>query len=218
MTPPPLPAWAPRRRLLPLAAALWLAVISFGVCMDHLALSHLARSTERSAPRTEVAALQRSQSDIVQQLAALKRQPEAVSRADLAIASQATDQRIAALEHAIDARASADEMTALQTRVSQVETTLIGARPKPSRSVAHRPAAHEPKAVTPPFALRGMELRGGEMFLSIAPATDAPLDQATLLRPGETTEGWQLESVDGHTATFRANGVSYPLSVPGTAP
>lgn len=211
---------APSRcRLLPLTLALWLGTISFGLCMDHIALSRLTRNAGHSAQHADVVALQRSQSDIAQQLAALRRRPDIISRADLVAATQATDQRLAALEQSVGTRAPTDALTALQTRLDQIEAERKIAPTKPlSRHMARASSPAVPKAVTPPFALRGVELRGGEWFVSITPTVNAPLDQVTLLRPGETSNGWLLESIDGRTATFEVDGVSHPLIAPETTP
>ncbi|WP_186207374.1 hypothetical protein [Burkholderia gladioli] len=211
---------APSRiHLLPLTVSLWLVVVSFGLCMDHIALSHLTRNAGHSAQHADVVALQRSQSDIAQQLATLRRRPDTVSRADLVAATQATDQRLAALEQSVGTRAPTDALTALQTRLDQIEAERKTAPTKPlSRHMARASSPAVPKAVTPPFALRSVELRGGEWFVSITPTVNAPLDQVTLLRPGDTSNGWLLESIDGRTATFEVDGVSHPLIVPETTP
>ncbi|QQC64359.1 hypothetical protein [Paraburkholderia ginsengisoli] len=196
--------------------ASWLILISIASVVDHVALSRLTQRTQQSVQVADMAALQRRQSALEQQLALLKQRPPAVSPVELASARQATDDRMARVEHALDTRASADAFTQLEARTSQIETQLAALHQKPEPVAPRRRAS--PRIVTPPFALRGIELRGGEPFLSIAPSAASPLSEERLLRAGDSDGNWLLESIDGKAVTFRMNGRAYPFPVPGNTP
>ncbi|PHN67606.1 hypothetical protein AO286_25600 [Pseudomonas syringae] len=54
----------------------------------------------------------------------------------------------------------------------------------------------------------GVEYRGGERFLSVAPPGSTQLSQLNLIRPGDMVAGsnWQLNSLDDSRALFSING------------
>jgi hypothetical protein len=62
----------------------------------------------------------------------------------------------------------------------------------------------------PPFTVVGVEYRGGERFLSVAPPGSTRLSQLYLVRPGDTIDGsnWRLSSLDDSRAQFSINGTS----------
>lgn len=68
----------------------------------------------------------------------------------------------------------------------------------------------------PPFTVVGVEYRGGERFLSVAPPGSTRLSQLFLVRPGDMIDGsnWRLSSLDDSRAQFNINGASriVPLS------
>ncbi|MFJ5299211.1 hypothetical protein ACIQAL_22100 [Pseudomonas sp. NPDC088368] len=63
---------------------------------------------------------------------------------------------------------------------------------------------------TPPFTVVGVEYRGGERFLSVAPPGSTRLSQLYLVRPGDMIEGsnWRLSALDDSRAQFNINGSS----------
>src|SRR3546814_15998500 len=71
------------------------------------------------------------------------------------------------LEEADEARALAIDLQTLQARVNGIETRLEKTRQVASASRPRAPVATKPKVPEPPFRVLGMELRGGERFLSI---------------------------------------------------
>ncbi|NAT00410.1 hypothetical protein CVE27_01970 [Pseudomonas syringae pv. actinidiae] len=85
---------------------------------------------------------------------------------------------------------------------------ITAAKPKtppPSRKTTAQTKAAE---ATPPFSVVGVEYRGGERFLSVAPPGSTQLSQLNLIRPGDMVAGsnWQLNSLDDSRALFSING------------
>ncbi|SKB02336.1 hypothetical protein SAMN05421862_11918 [Pseudomonas extremaustralis] len=70
-----------------------------------------------------------------------------------------------------------------------------------------------PKA--PPFTVVGIEYRGGERFLSVAPPGSTKLSQIYLIRPGDAVAGtsWRLNSLDGKSARFDVAGTPQTVTV-----
>ena len=66
----------------------------------------------------------------------------------------------------------------------------------------------------PPFRVLGVELRGGERFLSITSTAAASLAGARLLREGDADGGWHLQSIEARAAVFRVDGQVQRLAVP----
>jgi TolA-binding protein len=70
-------------------------------------------------------------------------------------------------------------------------------RPKPSRALPALPALPE---------LLGIELRGAERFLAVAPAGSRALNEVRLLRDGDRFGAWMLKRLDRQQAVFTAPG------------
>jgi hypothetical protein len=60
----------------------------------------------------------------------------------------------------------------------------------------------KPRKLSVPFALIGLEYRGGESFLAVSPLQNAQLQNVQLLRPGDSQEGWRLETLTSENAHF----------------
>ncbi|QQX57578.1 methyl-accepting chemotaxis protein [Pseudomonas chlororaphis] len=88
--------------------------------------------------------------------------------------------------------------------------TTSPSKPKP----AARKTAPVPKPVTaapppaPPFNVLGIEYRGGERFLSVAPPGSTQLSEIYLIRPGDAVAGtsWRLRSLTDGRAAFDVAG------------
>ncbi|KUR50048.1 MULTISPECIES: hypothetical protein [Pseudomonas syringae group] len=90
-------------------------------------------------------------------------------------------------------------------RPAQVTAAARPKTPPPSRkSTAQTKVPEAP----PPFSVVGVEYRGGERFLSVAPPGSTQLSQLNLVRPGDMVAGsnWQLNSLDDSRALFSING------------
>lgn len=213
-----------RARLLRVAAATWLLLISAAVIIDHVALSRLADDVQASAPSLQVAMLDSRLTDLERRMDAADRQPASLTQSSLDATRQALEERLAVLEQtASTPQTAAADIAPLQSRVEQLEARMREVRqaPAPATAPATAPARRPPPADTarpalaePPFRLLGIELRAGERFLSIAPAHARSLAEARVLRLGETESGWQLEALEGQTVVFRFDGQTRQLALP----
>ena len=90
------------------------------------------------------------------------------------------------------------------------EPPVIAPLPKPV--IRKKPP---PAPQPPPFTVIGIEYRGGERFLSVAPPGSTQLSQINLIRPGDGVTGtaWKLKSMDGRSAHFEVAGLSRTLTV-----
>ena len=90
------------------------------------------------------------------------------------------------------------------------EPPVIAPLPKPV--IRKKPP---PAPQPPPFTVIGIEYRGGERFLSVAPSGTTQLSQINLIRPGDGVTGtaWKLKSMDGRLAHFEVAGLSRTLTV-----
>lgn len=209
-----------RARLLRVAAATWLLLISAAVIIDHVALSRLADDVQASAPSLQVAMLDSRLTDLERRMDAADRQPASLTQSSLDATRQALEERLAVLEQtASTPQTAAADIAPLQSRVEQLEARMREVRqaPAPATAPVRRPPPADtarPALAEPPFRLLGIELRAGERFLSIAPAHARSLAEARVLRLGETESGWQLEALEGQTAVFHFDGQTRQLAVP----
>ncbi len=212
------PALEPRVRSRHIVIAALLILVGAAVVIDHVSLSRLTRKTEGTAHSSEVEALQGKLAAVEEQLAGLEHQPAEVSQTEFSAARKVADERLDEIERVLGNSARANDLLPLQTRLEQVEARLEKARQTslPPSVPAHRraPEAAQPPVVAPPFAILGTELRGGEAFLSIAPAGTQSLTGLRVLHAGESQDGWRLEALDGKTATFRVDGQVHQITVP----
>ena len=76
------------------------------------------------------------------------------------------------------------------------------------------PQAAKPKAPEPPFNVVGLELRGGERFVSIASRGATSLTDLRLLREGESIGAWQLQTIDAHAVVFLVDDQTVRVALP----
>lgn len=205
-----------RSRGFRIAAGIWLLLVSLIAIVDSVGLSRLAGQARRDMQQTQIKALTRQVADVAQQVDARKRRPEPASQADLSAVRQAMETRVANLEHAQAGSASVSDVQALQGRVGAIETRQQELSATTSH-VVHRPRVPlvvKPKVLEPPFRVLGLELRGGERFLSVATPGTTLLANVRLLREGDSESGWQLQSVEAHTASFLVNGQIQRVALP----
>ncbi|MEN1398769.1 hypothetical protein [Pseudomonas aeruginosa] len=215
MTFPQAPEAGRRTRWFKIAAGIWLLLISLIAVVNSVGLSRLTEQARRDTQETQIKALAEQVAELAQQAEAGKRQPKPVSQAEVAAARQTLETRLASLEQAQAAVAHASDLQALQDRVGAVETRQQELRSATPATLRPRvPVAVKPKVPTPPFRVVGLELRGGERFLSIAaPATNS-LANVRLLREGDSDGGWQLQSIEAHAALFLVNGQPQRVALP----
>ncbi|WP_431033348.1 chemotaxis protein [Pseudomonas yamanorum] len=105
-------------------------------------------------------------------------------------------------------RAAEADMNALRARLEQVEQQFLDLKSKPSPpppSLAAKPkktAPPKPIPVSPPFSVLGVESRGGEQFLAIAPHDSRSLVDVQLLHSGEQVGDWRLKALEPTSAIF----------------
>lgn len=79
--------------------------------------------------------------------------------------------------------------------------------------VKKKPTQKAQRPVTAPFVLTGIERRGGIAFAAIAPQSATQLTEIALMEPGETRQGWTLQSITGQQAQFRVAGQARTLTL-----
>ncbi|KPB44882.1 Uncharacterized protein AC515_1391 [Pseudomonas savastanoi pv. phaseolicola] len=156
-------------------------------------------------------------------------QLKSVTIDDFRAGQQALSNRIDAVQALVEqaqdaaqqAAATMQEVVVMNARIEELQVKLQDLRAaKPASvqiSVAKPktpPPSRKPTAQTkvpeapPPFSVVGVEYRGGERFLSVAPPGSTQLSQLNLVRPGDMVAGsnWQLNSLDDSRALFSING------------
>lgn len=198
-------------------------------------LATLRSTLTEAADKTTLNALQSRLSGIDDRLDTVAGKPM-VSMDDFRASQQALAMRIdaaqAAAAQAQDmarTSASASELVVLKadlesltgkmqkmaaSRATAVVTTKPQSPPKPKPKAAIATVPPVPSA-PPPFQMVGLEYRGGERFLAIAPSGSTRLSQIYLIRPGEFVSGstWHLKSVNDRTATFDVDGATRTLNI-----
>lgn len=118
-------------------------------------------------------------------------------------------QEIQELRDGQAARATKADLTALRARLEQVEQQLLDLKtlpsPLPPSLSATKPkktARPKPAPLSPPFSVLGVESRGGERFLAIAPSGSRTLMDVRLLHSGEQVGTWQLKVLEPNSAIF----------------
>ena len=119
----------------------------------------------------------------------------------------------AAEEQVMVLKASIEMIDNRLQELSKPQTTEPLAAVSPPKTIIRKkpPPAPQP----PPFTVIGIEYRGGERFLSVAPSGTTQLSQINLIRPGDGVTGtaWKLKSMDGRLAHFEVAGLSRTLTV-----
>lgn len=206
------------RRLLCMVAASGAVAIATLVIVDHLRLSHLARTSLSYASHTDMHALQQRLDAFNDALARLQHAPASVTQATFDATRQALDTRLGKLEKLSTATTTADVVNALDARVHQLETHQVTSAQAASKAASKAATSRHhhvspPTPRLPPFAILGEEQRGGQTFLTIAPPHWHALGDVHLLQPGDSEGGWQLDALDGYTATFRIDGQMQRLPI-----
>ena len=211
---PPLSRREEQARWPWIAVGAWLLLVSALAIVNSVGLSRLTEQNRASARDAHVQALTTRVGDLEQQAEAVKRQPKPVTQADLDTARQALDERLTQIEEAHATNDHASEIQALQARVGAIENRLK----KSAATVAAAPrnAAEPPKptAPEPPFNVVGLELRGGERFLSITVPGATSIRDVRLLREGDTLGAWHLQALEAHVAVFRIEGQTLRIALP----
>ncbi|EGB0931750.1 hypothetical protein ACHLDZ_004335 [Escherichia coli] len=110
------------------------------------------------------------------------------------------------------------ELSSLQKQVRTLKqrsanTAIVPAVIPDVMTVKKKPTPKARRPVTAPFILTGIERRGGIAFAAIAPQSATQLTEIALMEPGETRQGWTLQSITGQQAQFRVAGQTRTLTV-----
>lgn len=118
-------------------------------------------------------------------------------------------QEIQELRDGLAARATAADMTALRARLEHVEQQLLDLKTRPSpppptssATKSKQKARTTPVPLSPPFSVLGVESRGGERFLAVAPPDSHSLRDVRLLHSGEQLGAWHLKVLEPNSAIF----------------
>ncbi|WP_298432649.1 hypothetical protein [Ottowia sp.] len=204
---------ADRARWLKIAAAAWLLLVSVLAVVNSVGLSRLSEQSQASAQDAHMQALNTRVAELEQQSAASKSQPKPVTQPDFEAARKALDERLSQVEQAQTADNRAGNLQALQARMGDIEARLKKAA-TPVAAPRRTAEAVKPKAPEPPFSVAGLELRGGERFLSIAAPGVAAVRELRLLREGDAIGAWQLQVIEAHAAVFRVDGQTQRIVLP----
>ncbi|OWJ93275.1 hypothetical protein B6S59_17295 [Pseudomonas sp. A46] len=200
--------------LMRTAVLAWLLLVSAVAVIDHVALLRLAEQMQTRAATSQVEILQQRVAELTQRVEQ-QPQPEALPIDRYESERQVLEQRLSALEHALNNLPTADSLLPLQVRVEQLE-----ARPMTSRQstpVVARPRSPAPsksQVIQRPFQIIGVELRANERFLAIQPSTSGSLSQVRLLLPGETEAGWCLQHIERDAAVFQQGNDTRRIALP----
>ncbi|MBF8791575.1 methyl-accepting chemotaxis protein [Pseudomonas monteilii] len=226
----------PIRKYLPIAGGMLIlgAIIAF----QQYQLSTLSRTVNGAAAKVSIDALQSRVSAIDDRLDTVSGKP-LVTMEDFRISQQALSSRIDAVRvtanqaHEAAAEVTRSSATAGDLLVLKADLESLDGKLQKMGKPQAQAAAPAPKTVSkpkpkpatvksppipqapPPFQMVGLEYRGGERFLSVAPTGSTRLSQIYLIRPGEVVSGstWRLKAVDERTATFDAGGTTRTLSI-----
>ncbi|HDS1770265.1 MULTISPECIES: methyl-accepting chemotaxis protein [Pseudomonas] len=226
----------PIRKHLPIAAGL--LILSAIIAYQQYQLSTLSRTVNGAAEKVSIDALQNRVSAIDDRLDTVSGKP-LVTMEDFRVSQQALSSRIDAVQttakqaHEAAAEvtrssATAGDLLVLKAdleslngklqKMSKPQVQATAPAPKTSSKPKPKPAPVKAPPIPqdpPPFQMVGLEYRGGERFLSVAPTGSTRLSQIYLIRPGEVVSGsnWRLRAVDERTATFDAGGTTRTLSI-----
>lgn len=221
-----------------LALSLCLLTLAGTLSYQHYRLTHLTTAIAETAGKESLDAIQAKLEQFDERFAAVD-QKYLTSNEDFRSGQQALSNRLDTLEglaskvreqvEQLDlTSASAEDIVILKASVDSVAAQLKDLQLRQSNSANAKPpspasstqkaasrAKTKKSAPPPPFDVIGLEHRGGQEFLAIAPTGSNQLSQIQLVRPGDGVSGtsWKLRSVDGASASFDVAGVSQTIAL-----
>jgi hypothetical protein len=167
---------------------------------------------------------------VIEQQAALRTELEVLEAKDFITATQyqsdrlELNQQIDSLGHSLtspDVQILHEELNSLALEVDVVKQDLMqlqkaaATAPAPTASPAQTKSRQTaPQAITPPFTVIGLEWRGGESFLAVSPTHAPRLADVSLLRAGDSLDGWRLFAIEPGQARFALpNGRRHVLNI-----
>lgn len=220
-----------------LALSVCLLTMACTLSYQHYRLTHLTTAIAETAGKESPDAFQTKLEQFDERFAAVD-QKYLTSNEDFRTGQRALSNRLDTLEGAANqvrervehldlGSASAEDLVLVRASVENVAAELkalqlrystANAKP-PSPASSTQKAASRAKtrksAPPPPFDVIGLEHRGGQEFLAIAPIGSNQLSQIQLVRPGDGVSGtsWRLRSVDSASASFDVAGVSQTIAL-----
>ena len=118
-------------------------------------------------------------------------------------------------------KASVETLDSRVHELSQSQIKQPAIAPSKPKAIARKPPPTQKPSTsvvtpkTPPFTVIGIEYRGGERFLSVAPPGSTQLNQIYLIRPGDAVAGtaWRLNTLEGRSARFDVAGTPQTVTV-----
>lgn len=229
----------PRPTRSTLLLSLCLVLMACALGYEHYQLTQLRESLDAAAEKTSIDAILTRLSNIDERLDSVDGK-HLVSNEDFRTSQQALSNRIDAaqafakqvnetIQDLSRNVATSGELLVLKATVETLDGSLQVLRktqPKappliiPKRAAAKSPPAHKAKPkpaapVPPPFQVVGVEYRGGERFLSVAPPGSTRLSQIYLIRPGDAVAGtaWHLNALDDRSARFDVAGTPRTINI-----
>lgn len=222
----------PRPTRTTLILSLCLALLAGALGYEHHQLTKLTNSLASTADKDSLNALLTRLAKVDERLDTVDGK-HLVSNDDFRSSQQALTNRIDAVQaYAKQATGSAEELSrnvrAAEQQVLQLKASLelidskleelsksraapLSVAPPIKPSLRKKPPPPQP----PPFTVIGIEYRGGERFLSVAPPGSTQLSQVNLIRPGDGVAGtaWRLKALDQQLAHFDVAGMAKTLTV-----
>jgi hypothetical protein len=221
-----------------LAFSVCLLTLAGALSYQHYRLTHLTTAIGGTAGKKSLDAIQTKLEQIDERFAAVD-QKYLTSNEDFRAGQQALSNRLDALQGEANqvrdrverldlSAASAEDVIILKASVDSVAAQLKDLQLRQSNSANAKPpspasstqkaasrAKTKKSAPPPPFDVIGLEHRGGQEFLAIAPIGSNQLSQIQLVRPGDGVSGtsWKLRSVDTASASFDVAGVSQTIAL-----
>ncbi|MBS7560147.1 hypothetical protein KHO49_17550 [Pseudomonas sp. RC4D1] len=203
------------RRLLSIGVIVCALLLSTLVLLNQAEISRLAGQDEASTQDAKIALMETQIANLSQAIQDNRQQATEQLKTHADRAHLDLKQKLATIESALNERLAPSSLLPLQAHIealaARVNAPREAASITPPRHIAQ---TKKIKPQVPPFTINGVELRGSERFLVILPSGSSTLGEATLLRQGESTAGWQLDAIDGATAVFLREGQALRLAIP----
>lgn len=193
-----------------LSVAAWL-LIGGGLFHHQQRLDELQRqqldATRLPTLQNELEALRTSQAQLRSELDDLAHQLATFNQAQAQLDERLTHQQaqLTALSHPPEDprwQRLSQRIQALENRPTQPPKPVASVRKPPARPA---PARSAPALPALPLLI-GVELRGAERFLAVAPAGGQTLDEVRLLRDGDRFGAWTLRRLERQAAVFAYPG------------
>lgn len=218
------------------------ASMILGLCLTAMAgllgyqqyqLVQLRSGVDSAAEKTSLEAILARLNRVDERLDAVDGQ-HLVSNEDFRSGQQALSNRIDAaqafakdaVENLAQTTASAGDILVLKATVETLDGSVRTLQekqakapplivPAPKRPIPAKPKPKPKPMEPPPFSILGVEYRGGERFLSVAPPGSTQLSQIYLIRQGDAVAGtnWRLTDLDDGTAHFDVAGASRSVRI-----